>query len=66
MIYENVLDLVGHTPVVKYENIYIKYDENDFLSFCSLGDFINMRATIDYYKSGGKKNKYIEEELLNK
>ena len=26
MIYENVLDLVGHTPVVKYENIYIKLE----------------------------------------
>ena len=26
MIYNNVLDLVGHTPVVKYENIYIKLE----------------------------------------
>ena len=26
MIYENVLDLVGHTPIVRYENIYIKLE----------------------------------------
>ena len=26
MIYNNFLDLVGHTPVVKYENIYIKLE----------------------------------------